>query len=60
LAGYEATRDGLHKMQEQVKAAKSIVVGGAGELENFLRFGQESKVLKALNPGCQKDQKDLI
>jgi hypothetical protein len=38
LAGYEATRDGLHKVQEQVKAAKSIVVGGAGELEKFLRI----------------------
>lgn len=32
LAGYEATRDGLHKFQVQVKAAKSIVIGGAGEL----------------------------
>ncbi|PMD47566.1 putative triosephosphate isomerase [Hyaloscypha variabilis F] len=30
LAGYEATRDGLHKFQEQVKVAKSIVIGGAG------------------------------
>ena len=30
LSGYEATRDGLHKVQGQVKAAKSIVVGGAG------------------------------
>lgn len=36
LAGYEATRDGLHKMQAQVKAAKSIVVGGAGEFDLFL------------------------
>ena len=35
LAGYEATRDGLHKVQEQVKAAKSIAVGGAGELDNL-------------------------
>ncbi|KAK0102162.1 hypothetical protein ONS95_001042 [Cadophora gregata] len=30
LDGYEATRDGLHKIQEQVKSAKSIVLGGAG------------------------------
>jgi NADH dehydrogenase FAD-containing subunit len=30
LSGYEHTRDGLHKIQKQVKAAKSIVVGGAG------------------------------
>lgn len=28
--GYEATKELLHKVQEQVKAAKSIVVGGAG------------------------------
>ena len=35
LAGYEATRDGLHKFQEQVKVAKSIVIGGAGVLGNF-------------------------
>jgi hypothetical protein len=33
LAGYEATRDGLHKVQEQVKVAKSIVIGGAGKLD---------------------------
>jgi len=30
LDGYEATKDGLHKIQEQVKSAKSIVLGGAG------------------------------
>lgn len=30
LNGYEHTRDGLHKIQEQVKAAQTIVVGGAG------------------------------
>jgi NADH dehydrogenase FAD-containing subunit len=36
LAGYEATRDRLHKVQEQVKAAKSIVVGGAGRSDHFL------------------------
>ena len=30
MNGYEATRDGLHKIQEQVKSAKSIVLGGAG------------------------------
>ncbi|KAH8783661.1 hypothetical protein BGZ57DRAFT_885053 [Hyaloscypha finlandica] len=30
LAGYEATKEGLHKVQKQVKDAKSIVVGGAG------------------------------
>ncbi|KAE8447739.1 hypothetical protein EG329_010133 [Mollisiaceae sp. DMI_Dod_QoI] len=30
LSGYEATKDELHKVQEQVKAAKTIVVGGAG------------------------------
>jgi NADH dehydrogenase FAD-containing subunit len=30
LNGYEHTRNGLHKIQEQVKAAKTIVVGGAG------------------------------
>lgn len=39
LAGYEATRDGLHKMQEKVKAAKTIVVGGAGELANLVEPG---------------------
>ncbi|PVH82659.1 AMID-like mitochondrial oxidoreductase-like protein [Cadophora sp. DSE1049] len=30
LDGYEATRDRLHKIQEQVNSAKSIVLGGAG------------------------------
>jgi NADH dehydrogenase FAD-containing subunit len=30
LSGYQATVDTLHKIQEQVKAAKTIVVGGAG------------------------------
>ncbi len=40
LAGYEATRDGLHKFQEQVKIAKSIVIGGAGELGNFYATDQ--------------------
>lgn len=28
--GYEATKDALHKIQEEVKAANTIVVGGAG------------------------------
>jgi hypothetical protein len=43
LAGYEATKDGLHKMQAQVKAAKSIVVGGAGECDHFLWSIHEEK-----------------
>jgi hypothetical protein len=43
LAGYEATRDRLHKLQEQVKAAKSIVVGGAGELNNSVGFSDWKK-----------------
>jgi hypothetical protein len=30
LSGYQATIDALHKIQEQVKVAKTIVVGGAG------------------------------
>ncbi|PVH68333.1 FAD/NAD(P)-binding domain-containing protein [Cadophora sp. DSE1049] len=30
LSGYQATKDNLHKYQEQVKAAKSIVLGGGG------------------------------
>ncbi|KAL5316849.1 hypothetical protein ACEPPN_015900, partial [Leptodophora sp. 'Broadleaf-Isolate-01'] len=30
LQGYEATQSGLHKIQEQVRDAKSIVLGGAG------------------------------
>jgi hypothetical protein len=30
LSGHQATIDALHKVQEQVKAAKTIVVGGAG------------------------------
>lgn len=30
LSGYEATKDSLHKIQEQVKNAKTIVLGGAG------------------------------
>lgn len=30
LNGYEHTRDGLHKIQDQIKAAQTIVVGGAG------------------------------
>jgi NADH dehydrogenase FAD-containing subunit len=30
LAGYEATKDILHKHQSRVKAAESIVLGGAG------------------------------
>lgn len=46
LAGYEATRDGLHKVQKQVKAAKSIVIGGAGELANFSGFGNGRKTGK--------------
>lgn len=29
-SGYQATIDALHRIQEQVKAAKTIVVGGAG------------------------------
>jgi hypothetical protein len=44
LAGYEATRDGLHKIQAQVKAAKSIVVGGAGECCHFLGFGHGREI----------------
>lgn len=30
LSGYEATKDNLHKYQEHVKDAKSIVIGGGG------------------------------
>lgn len=30
LNGYEHTRDGLHKIQKQVNAAQTIIVGGAG------------------------------
>lgn len=30
LDGYEATKAALHKIQERVKAAKSIVLGGGG------------------------------
>jgi len=30
LSGFEATRDSLHKIQDQVKVAKSIVIGGGG------------------------------
>lgn len=29
-AGYEATKAALHKVQEQVKKAESIVIGGGG------------------------------
>lgn len=46
LAGYEATKEGLHKVQKQVKDAKSIVVGGAGELANFSAFGNGRKTRK--------------
>lgn len=43
LDGYEATKDGLHKIQEQVKSAKSIVLGGAGPtgVEAAAEFGYE-------------------
>lgn len=30
LSGYEATKDRLHKVQDQVKSATSIVLGGGG------------------------------
>lgn len=58
LAGYEATRDGLHKMQAQVKAAKSIVVGGAGPtgVETSAELGFEygkTKEITLITSGAQ-------
>ena len=43
LEGYEATKAALHKVQEDVKAAKSILIGGAGPtgVESVAELGFE-------------------
>lgn len=54
--GYDATKDLLHKVQKQVKAAKSIVIGGAGAtgVEAIAELGFEygkSKELTLITSG---------
>lgn len=50
LKGYETTKSLLHKTQKQVKAAKSIVVGGAGPtgVESVAELGFEYGTTKEI------------
>ncbi|KUJ16809.1 FAD/NAD(P)-binding domain-containing protein [Mollisia scopiformis] len=58
LSGYEATKAALHKTQEHVKAAKTIVVGGAGPtgVESAAEIGFEygkNKEVTLITAGSQ-------
>lgn len=61
MLGYEDTKNKLHKIQEQVKAAKSIVVvgGGVTGIETAAELGFEygkSKEISIVSPICTSIQ----